>query len=331
MKRGGGSRERGGQVPGEPSARSTAPFPSPGSQFPAPEGIVPSLAELIALRRAALRARDPRRGQRGVSARATSAQRGRGMEYAESREYVAGDDARHIDWKLSARTGFTHTKTFQAERERLTLLVADTAPALYFGTRTRFKSVQAARAGAVAAWSALRDGDRVAALCGGREDGLVPPAGGMRGVLRVLDALVRWYRTPPAGGADGLQSALERATRLLHPGARALVLADPASALAVAPATWSALSMHVDVRLLLLVDPLEMQPPQCLLPVAMPGGRMELDLAAGAVRDAWHAAFVAPVETLCDTLPGRRIRVQVLASDEASDAWLGAAPARAGA
>lgn len=76
------------------------------------------------------------------------------MEYAESREYVAGDDARHIDWKLSARTGFTHTKTFQAERERLTLLVADTAPALYFGTRVRFKSVQAARAGAVAAWSA---------------------------------------------------------------------------------------------------------------------------------------------------------------------------------
>ncbi len=322
MRLGSGNAERTTAMPGGVSSHGVAPLP-------AVDGIVPSLAELIALRRAAMSTRGPRRGRRGVSARATSAQRGRGMEYAESREYVAGDDARHIDWKLSARTGFTHTKTFQAERERLTLLVADTAPALYFGTRARFKSVQAARAGAIAAWSALRDGDRVAALCAGRADGLVPPAGGMRGVLRVLDALVRWYGAPTADGT-GLQAALERASRLLHPGARALVLADPGSALAVAPATWSALSMHVDVRLLLLVDPLEMQPPRCLLPVAAPGGRMELDLAAGAVRDAWHTAFVGPVEALCRSLPGRRIQVQVLASDDASDAWLGAATMAAG-
>jgi hypothetical protein len=108
------------------------------------------------------------------------------------------------------------------------------------------------------------------------------------------------------------------------------VLADPGSALAVAPATWSALSMHVDVRLLLLVDPLEMQPPRCLLPVVSPGGRMELDLAATAVRDAWHAAFVGPVEAVCRSLPGRRIQVQVLASDDASDAWLGPATTGAG-
>ena len=80
------------------------------------------------------------------------------MEYAESREYVAGDDARHIDWRLTARTGRAHTKLFQAERERLSLIVADTSPALYFGTRVRFKSVQAARASAVAAWAAVRDG-----------------------------------------------------------------------------------------------------------------------------------------------------------------------------
>ncbi|TGP40975.1 DUF58 domain-containing protein, partial [bacterium M00.F.Ca.ET.229.01.1.1] len=92
--------------------------------------------------------------------------RGRGMEYAESREYVAGDDARHIDWRVTARTGRAHTKLFQAERERVSLIVADTSPALYFGTRVRFKSVQAARAGAVAAWSAQRRGVRVCALRG---------------------------------------------------------------------------------------------------------------------------------------------------------------------
>jgi len=315
-------------VPGRLPVRGDASFLAPGSSIPASDGLVPALPELIALRRLASRGIDPRRGRRGVVGRAAAVQRGRGMEYAESREYVAGDDARHIDWKLSARTGFTHTKTFQSERERVSLIVADTAPALYFGTRVRFKSVQAARAGAVAAWSALRDGDRVAALCDGGQGGLVPPAGGTRGVLRVLDALARWYRAPPPAGGSGLQAALEQAARVLHPGARALVLADPASALAVAPAVWSALSMHVDVRLLLLVDPLELEPPDCLLPLSTPHGRIQLDLAATPTREAWDAAFVAPIEALCGNLPGRRIRVQVLSSDDASDAWLAAGPAR---
>lgn len=287
------------------------------------DGVVPELPELIALRRLALRGGDPRRGQRGMIGRAAATQRGRGMEYAESRQYVAGDDARHIDWKLSARTGFTHTKTFQSERERVSLIVADTAPALYFGTRVRFKSVQAARAGAVAAWSALRDGDRVAALRDAGPDGLVAPGGGTHGVLRVLDALVRWYHpssSSPTRG--GLSVALAQAARLLHPGARMLVLADPAGALAVAPALWSALSMHVDVRLLLLVDPLEQEPPVCALPLSTPHGRLELNLAARSAREAWHATFVAPVETLCRSLPGRRIQVQVLSTTDASDAWL---------
>ncbi|WP_442683672.1 DUF58 domain-containing protein [Stenotrophomonas sp. JC08] len=285
------------------------------------DGVVPQLAELIALRGSTARARAPRRGRHGVSGRAPSALRGRGMEYAESREYVAADDARHIDWKLSARTGVTHTKTFQTERERLTLIVADTSASLYFGTRVRFKSVQAARAGAVAAWSALREGDRLAALRGTGEEAPVAPAGGTRGALRVLDALARWYRQPPVADA-GLQTALEQAGRLVHPGARIVVLADPASAQAVPAAVWSALSMHADVELLLLVDPLEQSPPACVLPLATAAGRIELDLAAADARQAWHAAFVEPIENLCRALPGRRVRVQVLATDDASDAWL---------
>src|SRR5690606_37706435 len=148
MKRGTGNGEQGMAVSGEPLVHGEAPFPVSDFPVSAANGLVPALPELIALRRLASPGNDPRRGRRGVVGRAAPVQRGRGMEYAESREYVAGDDARHIDWKLSARTGFTHTKTFQSEREWVSLIVADTAPALYFGTRVRFKSVQAARAGA---------------------------------------------------------------------------------------------------------------------------------------------------------------------------------------
>src|SRR6187549_580485 len=117
------------------------------------EGIQPSLAELIALRSHVLAWPPPAKGSARDAGPAPSPLRGRGMDYAESRVYAQGDDARHIDWRVTARTGIAHTKVFHAERDRVTLLLADTAPTLYFGTRRCFKSVQAARVGALAAWA----------------------------------------------------------------------------------------------------------------------------------------------------------------------------------
>ena len=280
-------------------------------------GIAPTLAELVALRDAARTRAPARRGRFGASGQAQSPLRGRGMEYAESREYAQGDDARHIDWRVTARTGRAHTKLFQAERERLTLVVADTSPALYFGTRVRFKSVQAARAGAVAAWQAVRDGDRIAAL-------------------RVLDALVRWYAAPPADDA-GLDVALDHARRLLKPGSRVCVLADAASVVAVPAHRWAALAMHNEVRVRLLSDPLERDPPAALLPFTgtAPGDtaragearRIELDLASPAVRKRWVEAFDGPLQAALAQLAARGIRADVLSTDAAStDAAIGDTP-----
>jgi uncharacterized protein (DUF58 family) len=285
------------------------------------DGIVPTLSELVALRGAVQGRRPPKRGRHGVSGHALSPLRGRGMEYAESREYAIGDDARHIDWRLTARSGKPHTKLFQAERERLTLIVADTTPTLYFGTRVRFKSVQAARAGAIAAWAAIRDGDRVAALRGSDQEAPVPPAAGPRGALRVLDALVRWYAAPPAADA-GLTVALDYARRLLRPGSRLILLADAASVAAVPSQRWPALSMHNEVIVLLLSDPLEQDPPKAALPFMASGHRVELDLATAAQRQRWRNEFVLPVEAALAQLPARGVRVQMLSSDAPSDSWL---------
>lgn len=286
-----------------------------------PEGVVPSLAELLALRGLAQGRRIAKRGRHGVSGHALSPARGRGMEYAESRDYAIGDDARHIDWRLTARSGRTHTKLFQAERERLTLIVADTAPSLYFGTRVRFKSVQAARAGAIAAWIALRDGDRIAALRGSDKEAPVSPASGPRGVLRVLDALVRWYGTRPVDDA-GLATALDHAGRVLRPGSRLVVLADPRSIADIDERRWPALAAHHEVIVLLLTDPLERDPPRTALPFTTDGHRVELDLASPAQRQRWRAEFVRPLEAALESLPARGIRVQMLASDAPSEAWL---------
>lgn len=288
----------------------------------APEdAIAPTLAALVALRQAVQGRMPARRGRHGASGIALSPLRGRGMEYAESREYVAGDDARHIDWRLTARSGRAHTKLFQAERDRLTLIVADTSPALYFGTRVRFKSVQAARAGAVAAWAALRDGDRIAALRGSLREPPIAPAGGMKAAMRVLETLRRWYTAPPDDDA-GLPVAIDHALRVSRPGTRIVLLAEPASILAVEPARWAALSRHNEVIALLLTDTFEQQPPSARLPFATAGSRIELDLAGKAQRAQWSKDFSMPLDEATALLKARGIRAIELPADADSASWL---------
>ncbi|NUS39018.1 MAG: DUF58 domain-containing protein, partial [Lysobacter sp.] len=149
----------------------------------------------------------------------------------------------------------------------------------------------------------------------------VPPAAGPRGALRVLDALARWYAQPPGDDA-GLAVALDHARRLLRPGSRLVVMADPASLAAVPDQRWPALALHNEVVVLLLVDPLELAPPQAALPFLAGGHRRELDLTVAAQRQAWRHAFRDPLDAALASLPPRGVRVQALASEAPSESWL---------
>ena len=72
----------------------------------------------------------------------------------------------------------------------------------------------------------------------------------------------------------------------------------------------------------MLTDPLEREPPKAALPFHGNGHRVELDLGNARLRQRWRHAFVQPLEAALERLPARGIRVQVLASDAPSDAWL---------
>jgi uncharacterized protein (DUF58 family) len=290
---------------------------------PHSDGLRPSLSELIALRDRVRGWPPAQRGTASVAGPGASRFRGRGMEYAESRPYTPGDDARHIDWRLSARTGKPHTKLFQAERERVTLIVTDTAPALYFGTRVRFKSVQAARAGAIAAWAAQHRGDRIGALRASRVEPPMVPDGGSRGALRVLDALVRWYAQPPADDR-GLDDGLATASRLLHPGASLVVLADPASLVDVGEGRLASLARHHDMLVVLFSDPLELRPPRERLTFAAGDSPFELDLDAAIVRTRWNQAFADVVQDQKQRLQHMGARVRPIRGDAGDDVLLAA-------
>jgi uncharacterized protein (DUF58 family) len=247
------------------------------------------LAELIALRaRAGKPAAHAANTRTPLAGGHVSALRGRGMDYAESRIYQAGDDSRHIDWRRTARSGKWHTKLFQAEREHSLLLLVDTHATMQFGTRARFKSVAAARAAAWLAWTSVRGGDRVGAMAFGSQRAAVDPQPGTRGALATLGAVARWdEQTSSAreGAFEPLSAALARAQRMALTGNRIWLLSDGWCADPSAAHALMRLKRHADVRIVIVVDALEHE----LAPAGdyvfdTPSGRRRVDLAASSAR-----------------------------------------------
>ncbi|BFI97246.1 MAG: hypothetical protein RSP_27560 [Rhodanobacter sp.] len=234
------------------------------------------------------------------------------MDYAESRIYQAGDDVRRMDWRLTARSGKLHTKLFQEEREGQLLILMDTHASLRFGTRVRFKSVQAARAAAIAAWLAVRAGERVGMLAFGEHDRLLRPQGAARGALAVCGALAEWDALQTTGRAEPLSEALLRARRLQHGASRVLLLSDGFSTDDAARRHLLELKAHAHVGVVVVADTLEraLAPPG-YYPLEHAGERRELALLGERQRREFQQALgsgPARLETLARST-GLRCRV----------------------
>ena len=224
--------------------------------------IVPDLAELSALRGAvrglSLHARRPAMAQLQGGHR--SAQRGRGLEFEEVRLYAPGDDARNIDWRVTARRGRVHTKLFREERERPVWLVADLHPGLFFGSRRQFKSAMLLRTAAMLAWVAAEGGDRVGAvIADGKGAPLIfAPRSREAGVLPILQALVSAQpRAPCMPTRGGLNAAIATLRPLLQPGSMILLLSDFADINTATEDMLAGATLHNDCRMLWMSDPLE--------------------------------------------------------------------------
>jgi uncharacterized protein (DUF58 family) len=122
-----------------------------------------------------------------------SAFKGQGMEFAEVRAYEPGDDVRSIDWNVTARSGMPYIKRFQEERELTVMLVVDVSASSFFGSQRRSKDALMAEIGALLAFSANDNNDRIGLILFSSEIELyLPPKRGVRHALRIIRELLAY-------------------------------------------------------------------------------------------------------------------------------------------
>jgi uncharacterized protein (DUF58 family) len=187
----------------------------------------------------------------------SSAFRGRGVEFAEVREYQPGDDIRTIDWNVTARLGAAYVKRYLEERELSVLFVADRSASASFGSVRRTKSDLTTEVCAVLALAAARNNDRVGAVFAtDRVERYVPPRKGRRQALRVISDLLSFQ---PSGSGTDLAAALAYLEPMLRRRAVIFLISD---FLATGyESSLGRLARRHDVIGLQLIDPRERELP----------------------------------------------------------------------
>jgi len=235
--------------------------------------------------------------------------KGRGMEFAEVREYEEGDDPRTIDWNVTARRGSPYVKKYVEERDLALLLLVDVSGSQSFGSRFIAKRDYAAELAAVLAFSAVANQDRVGAvLFSDRIERYVPPGRGREHALRIVrDALA----VEPKGRGTDLAGALRFARGVMKRRGIVAVLSDFQAE--GYERSLGVLRRRHDVVALQLLDPREAELPDSgLLALVDPetGARRIVDLGDAQVR----RQLVPPYREKAKEA-FRRTRVDALALD----------------
>ena len=140
--------------------------------------------------------------------------KGQGMEFEEVRQYEPGDDVRLIDWNVTARMGQPYIKKFREERELTVILLIDVSSSGQFGTRDRFKNETAAELGALLAFSAIKNNDKVGLIIFTDQIKIfVPPKKGRAHVLRIIREILYFK---PHGKGTNIAAALEYFNKVIR-------------------------------------------------------------------------------------------------------------------
>lgn len=272
----------------------------------APGGAYTTIGDLIRMRYAAReinsiaisKARNP------LSGLLTSSFRGRGIDFAEVRVYQPGDDVRTIDWRVTARTLTPHTKLFQEEKERPVLILVDQSQPMFFGSRVAFKSVIAAEAAALLAWTGLDGGDRVGGIVfsgsGHRE---IRPRRSKHSVLRFMNEINKFNHALGRDSSDAsrgyLTEALRNVRRVAKHGSTIFIVSDFTDFNEQAHVHFNQLARHNDIVGIHISDLMERELPRPDLYTITNGAeRMRINTANPRHREQYRQRFQGQLDAI---------------------------------
>jgi uncharacterized protein (DUF58 family) len=234
--------------------------------------------------------------------------KGRGMEFDEVRHYQNGDDIRAIDWRVTARTGTTHTKLFREEVERPVIIATDLSSNMLFGSQLLFKSVQASHLASLVAWHAKIRGDRVGGIVFNEfQHSELKPRSRQQGVLHYIHTLMTCHEntlmnsqkkaqnaTQAVNDEENNQQAFEenclRIRQVSRPGSLVYLITDGHHINQEAIRHLSNISQHCELVVCLISDPLEHDLPKSdkKLNVSITDGQQKQQLTLGDEKTAQH-------------------------------------------
>ena len=213
--------------------------------------------------------------------------KGQGMEFADVREYVPGDEIRSIDWSVTARMNQPFVKQFVEERELTVILMVDVSASGAFGSSGRSKVELATAIAALLAFSAIRNNDKVGLLAfSDRVETYLPPPKGRQHVLRLIRDLV--FVKPQGRGTD-ISAALAFLGRVQKRRAVVFLLSDFYAK--NYSATLRVSGRRHDIAALAITDPAELELPVrglIRLEDAETGQEVMVDAGSRKVRETYH-------------------------------------------
>ena len=245
--------------------------------------------------------------------------RGRGMSFAEVREYRVGDDVRDIDWNVTARSRKPHIKVYEEERELTMMLVVDVSGSRMFGSTDRLKKSIITEIAAVLAFSAAQNNDKVGCiLFSDKVEKFIPPKKGRSHILMIIRELIDFQ---PESRGTALSEPIRFLTNVNKKRCTAFILSDFIDSSKDVDALDNALKIargRHDLVGIRIVDDRETELPDVgivEMKDAETGRKVWVDTSSARVREHYARNWQERDKKITDTLKHNRVDTATVHTD----------------
>ena len=246
--------------------------------------------------------------------------RGRGMSFAEVREYRPGDDVRDIDWNVTARSQRPHIKVYEEERELTMMLLVDVSPSRMFGSEELTKKNMMTEIAATLAFSASKNNDKVGCiLFSDRIEKFIPPKKGRSHILMIIRELVSFT---PTGQSTNISEALRYLVGVNKKRTTTFLLSDLINAKEDMPKMEDAIKIATskhDIMAIRVFDKRDRELPDVGIVEVQDAETNEttgLDTSSSRVREFWRDSYDSRTREMASLLKSNRIDCAEVATNE---------------